>query len=145
MPAPTVEDSALYARPENAASYELESAGDHWLLTVRIDQDWLDQQDRSWPVILDPSLTVKAISLDCTYGGVLSETGWGACGSGGQKELLNYVHQVGPEAKSERARGLLRFDLSSIPSNAYITNTNVGVFAPQEVKSTELSQRGSVS
>lgn len=142
LPAPTVEDSSLYARPEDAARYELERTGDHWLLTVKIDQDWLDQQDRSWPVVLDPSLTVKAISLDCTYGGVLSETGWGACGSGGQKELLNYVHQVGPEAKSERARGLLRFDLSSIPSNAYITNTNVGVFAPQEVKSTELSRTG---
>jgi RHS repeat-associated protein len=142
LPTPTVEDSSLYARPEEAARYVLEPAGDDWLLTVKIDQEWLDQPNRSWPVVLDPSLTIKTVSLDCTYGGMLSQTGWGACAPSGQKELLNYVHQVGAEAKSEWARSLLRFDLSAVPAKAYVTKANVGVFAPAEVKSTELSRTG---
>lgn len=142
LPAPTVQDSALYARPEEAASYELEPAGDHWLLTVKINQEWLEQPGRIWPVVLDPSLTLKTISLDCTYGGMLSQTGWGACAPSGQKELLNYIHQVGAEAKSEWARSLLRFDLSAVPAKAYVTKANVGVFAPEEVKSTQLSRTG---
>jgi RHS repeat-associated protein len=142
LPVPTVEDSALYARPEDAASYELEPAGDHWLLTVKINHEWLEQSGRSWPVVLDPSLTLKTVSLDCTYGGMLSQTGWGACAPSGQKELLNYIHQVGAEAKSEWARSLLRFDLSAVPAKAYVTKANVGVFAPEEVKSTQLSRTG---
>jgi RHS repeat-associated protein len=142
LPAPTVEDSGLYARPEDAASYELEPAGGYWLLTVKIDHEWLEQPDRSWPVVLDPSLTIKTVSLDCTYGGMLSQTGWGACAPSGQKELLNYIHQVGAEAKSEWARSLLRFDLSAVPAKAYVTKANVGVFAPEEVKSTQLSRTG---
>jgi RHS repeat-associated protein len=142
LPAPTVQDSSLDARPEDAASYEMEPAGDHWLLTVKINHEWLEQPGRSWPVVLDPSLTLKTISLDCTYSGMLSQAGWGACAPTGQKELLNYIHQVGAEAKSEWARSLLRFDLSAVPAKAYITKANLGVFAPEEVKSTELSRTG---
>lgn len=142
LPAPTVQDSALAARPEDAASYELEPVGDHWLLTVKINHEWLEQPGRKWPVVLDPSLTIKTISLDCTYGGMSGQTGWGACAPSGQKELLNYVHQVGAEAKSEWARSLLRFDLSAVPAKAYVTKANIGVFAPEEVKSTELSRTG---
>lgn len=142
LPAPTVSDGTAEAAPVGAAHYELEPEGGGWRLTVAVDRDWLEQPGRSWPVTLDPTLTIKTVPLDCTYGGMLGQTGWGACGTGGQKELLNYVHQVGAEAKSEWARSLLRFDLSSIPSNVYITNTNVGVFAPQEVKSTDLSRTG---
>ena len=142
LPAPTVADSSPGAEPEAAAHYELESQGDGWILSVQIEPKWLEQPQRSWPITLDPSITVKTISLDCTYGGMLGQTGWGACGSGGQKELFNYIHQVGTEAKSEWARSLLRFNLSTIPTNAYITKANVGVFAPEEVKSTELWRTG---
>jgi RHS repeat-associated protein len=141
LPRPTVEDSSPTAGAANAASYELEPAGDHWLLTVAIDQEWLGQSDRSWPVTLDPSMTVKTVALDCNFGGTLSQAGWGTCTSASQPYLSNYRHQVGAEATSEWARSLLRFDVSTVPKNAYITKANIGLYA-EEVVSKELSSTG---
>jgi RHS repeat-associated protein len=125
LPAPVIEDSSPAATPSHAVHYELQAEeGNQWQLTVAVDPEWLSDPSRIFPAHIDPSMTVPAPELDCNIGGKKGESGWGLCGSGGRKELaLAYKPQL-ESAKDEWSRALLRFNLKSIPTDAYIASAN---------------------
>ena len=55
----------------NAAHYALESLGnDSWQLTLRADDDWMNDPNRAFPVVIDPTI-VKSCT---TYSGDISST-----------------------------------------------------------------------
>ena len=58
IPAPYMWDS------ENVFSdsvfYELEENDNGWVLTVCADESWLEDEERSYPVIIDPSVNIKS-------------------------------------------------------------------------------------
>jgi RHS repeat-associated protein len=129
LPAPTVSDSSERAVSTSAVHYELQAEGEGtWRLAVKLDPSWLSDPQRSFPAWIDPSVEVKKTpNMDCTYGGRDNERGWfGGCGAGGKKELLANYNATGKYWN----RSLLRFDLSSIPSNAYVGTATVGLNAP---------------
>jgi RHS repeat-associated protein len=143
LPAPVMSDSAPEPAVSHAVHYELgEEAEGHWSLTVEADRDWLSRPDRAWPVLIDPTLTVPTPSLDCTFGGAPGVKGLSSCGSAGQKSLLaRYIPSLTvpdpPLTTNDHwDRSALRFDVSSIPSTAYVASATVGLHAPSEAINT---------
>ncbi len=138
LPAPFMWDSATPAPAESSdvhseIHYELEPGSEGgWLLKVIADRDWLTSPTRVWPVYLDPSATVPSPSLDCYYGLYGTTTTYNGCGSGGAPRLRAQYMPATKEQTSERERSLLKFDTSSIPSNAHVSEATVGLFAPWE-------------
>ncbi len=136
LPAPFMYDSASppaeSSELQSEIHYELEpSSSDNWILKVVADPDWLSSSERVWPVYLDPTTTVPTPSLDCYYGLYGTSTTYSGCGSGGTPRLKAQYKPAGSEPQ-ERERSLLKFDTSSIPSNAYISEATVGLYAPWE-------------
>ena len=57
IPAPYMWDSEdVYS---DAVFYELEETDEGWVLTVCADEDWLEEEERVYPVIIDPSVEIK--------------------------------------------------------------------------------------
>lgn len=149
LPAPLLLDSTPEQPKVSAdAHYALEprSAGG-WELTVDANSDWMQRPDLTWPIHIDPSLTLESPSLDCTFGGTKtpgtpvgafeSSNGWGLCGTGGQKQLYNYYRRSG--STDEWARSLLRFDLKAlngIGKRPYILDAKVKLNAPSAATNT---------
>jgi len=134
LPTPVMSDSTS---PDPAVShairYELEPLGaEHWTVKVIADRDWLSSPQRTWPIRLDPSITVPNPSLDCAFGLYGTSTNLNACGSKGSPRLRGHYQPATAQQVQERERSVLKFDTSSIPSNTYIANATVGLFAPWE-------------
>jgi RHS repeat-associated protein len=121
LPAPFMTDSA----PEGPAlshdvHYELSPEGDgRWALAVIAGQDWLDSPERIWPVRIDPTLTLKTSTLECTYGGKAGSTTQGKCGTATKELPAAYLPQLN-SASDEWKRSILRYGLGSIPTSAYV-------------------------
>ena len=139
LPAPVVADSAKSSPSSAPVDYKLERIGQNqWQLSVEVDLNWLAQPERSWPVRIDPTITVPSPSLDCWFdvhqGESSPQTFW-ACGSGGTQKLYAKSRpQIG--ALTEQDRSALRFNLESIPANAYIAGATVGLYAPSAASNT---------
>jgi RHS repeat-associated protein len=130
LPAPTVSDSSPGTLPDShAVHYELQAEGEgSWRLSVAVDPAWLEGPQRSFPAWIDPSVEIKkSPSLDCTYGNGFSSS----CGFAGGRELFATYHPT-----SEWRRSLLRFDLGSIPKNAYVGTATVALHAQAAVVNT---------
>jgi RHS repeat-associated protein len=137
LPAPTVTDSAPEAVADfGAAEYQLEEGSDGgWLLTIVIDPEWLSAPDRSWPIEIDPTLTVESPSLDCTIGSSGAE-GWGECGVSGAQSLYAAYSQ----SESQALRSLLKFNVGTIPKSAYLTKALVKLNSPAVAENTAAVQ-----
>ena len=62
IPAPYMWDAEnVYS---DAVIYELEETNDGWILTVCADENWLEAEDRAYPVTIDPSYTRGSGSMD---------------------------------------------------------------------------------
>ncbi len=132
LPAPIMLDS----RPglpaiSDKIEYTLDDrAPGEWLLTIEANRGWIESPDRVWPIRLDPTLTVPTPSLDCNY--LLYDTSSLSvgCGSTGFDRLRAQFKPAYKEAVQERERSVLKFDTSSIPSGAIVSEATVGLFAP---------------
>jgi len=115
LPAPVVEDSATYGR---AFPYSARQTLTHdlsgWRLTQELDNDWLRDASRVWPVIMDPDVTLGP-NPDCWYQSGTSGTTQACLGTG-----LN----VGYNSNGLR-RAALRF---SIPNLIGATVTSARLF-----------------
>lgn len=57
IPAPYMWDAEN--RYSDAVYYQLEETVDGWILTVCADEDWLEEEDRAYPVTIDPSIEIN--------------------------------------------------------------------------------------
>ncbi|MGE5527051.1 MAG: DNRLRE domain-containing protein, partial [Methanosarcina sp.] len=134
LPAPVMFDSAPNPAESRAVSYRLEpthNAGE-WRLVVAADRGWLDDPDRVWPVVLDPTVTLSSPKLDCTIGAVKSELeagqpGWHSCGASGAQSLVAESFPQLNEAGDRWSRILLRFATEAIPTAATVTGATFGI------------------
>jgi RHS repeat-associated protein len=135
LPAPIMLDS----RPglpaiSDEIEYQLEEREpSEWLLTIEANREWIESPDRVMPIRLDPSLTIPTPSLDCDY--LLYNTTTAknvGCGSTGFDKLRAQYKPAYKEAAQERERSVFKFDTSSIPSGAIVSEATVGLFAPYE-------------
>ncbi len=130
LPAPVMSDSS---RPSptisHAVHYTLEPSGEgQWLLAIEANRDWLTEEGRSWPVTIDPTITVTGLAIeDCEIFSALSETN--SCASKGATRMAaRAVYHSG--SADEYTRSLLRFNTGVIPKNAYVVAARVGLYAP---------------
>jgi Disaggregatase related repeat len=135
LPAPIMLDSKPgLPAISDAIEYGLEERGpSEWLLTIEADREWIESPERVLPIRLDPTLTVPSPSLDCDY--LLYNTTSAknvGCGSTGFNKLRAQYEPAYKEAVQERERSVLKFDTSSIPSSAIVSEATVGLFAPYE-------------
>ena len=128
IPAPVMFDSADAPAPADAIGFSLEPGGDGWILTVSASAAWLSDPDRVWPVTIDPSVTVSSPELDCVLTSVDTVT---RCGSTGFTYLVAKANYVSSGA-DEYSRSVLRFNLSSISKDAYLTSATIGLNASKE-------------
>jgi RHS repeat-associated protein len=133
LPAPLISDSASPQEPSTSAvHYKLSpEAEGHWRLTVQADREWLEAPARQFPATIDPTLTVEKPSLDCSIASWAPTSSF--CGSGGYTKLGLWASYGTPDRYT---RSLLKFDLSSIPSTAYVSAATIKLYAPSEVKNT---------
>ncbi len=126
MPAPFMVDSAGAQAPSGAIHYSLEEGAEgSWRLAVEADSEWLQAEDRSWPVVIDPSVTIAPPALDCI---IATTSASEMCGTSGFSYLTakaNYPSS-GPDTY---ARTLMQFNLTSVPSTASITSALIGLYS----------------
>ena len=79
VPAPLVYDSAPASLP-GVGMYFIMQIGEHVQITTTIDSEWLMDENRTYPIMIDPTIDVTASTTYYTYKYV-SAYGWG--GSGG--------------------------------------------------------------
>lgn len=133
LPAPLISDSASPQQPSTSAvHYKLSpEAEGHWRLTVQADREWLEAPARQFPATIDPTLTVEKPSLDCSIASWAPTSSF--CGSGGYTQLGAWASYGTPDRYT---RSLLKFDLSPIPTSAYVTSATIKLYAPAEAKNT---------
>jgi RHS repeat-associated protein len=126
MPAPTMADAAEVVAPADAIHYGLEADGaGRWRLAVEADPQWLADPARSWPVAIDPSVTVSTPALDCV---IANTTETNMCGPSGWTYLL------GKGGTEGIGRSLLRFPLGTVPAHASINSATLGLYSQTEAK-----------
>src|SRR4029077_16540362 len=123
--------------------YELAPGADHgWLLTVNAETEWLAKPDLTWPIHLDPTMTLPSPELDCAIVATEGSEGSGLCGSKGQKQLYGRYRHVmfsNGTSKEEWARSLLRFNLSGLPgasAEPYISSATLHLHSPSAALNT---------
>ncbi len=137
LPAPVMSDSA---EPTPAISHAIHYAlgpevEGHWRLTVEADRDWLTKPDRSWPVRLDPTMTLGT-ELDCIIGGAKGQTGWIDCSAWGRKvDLVDYAPHL-TVAEDSWQRGLMYLDTSALPTNALVSSATFNMYSAEAALNT---------
>ncbi len=126
LPAPVMSDSA--SQISSDVNFGLESKGDgRWIVTVEADREWLEASNRSWPVTIDPTVTISSPELDCgIFNGPYAE--YNACGYTGWP-YLGVDAKYHSNGADEYARTLLKFNLASIPSTASVYAATIGLYS----------------
>jgi RHS repeat-associated protein len=133
LPAPVISDAASPQEPNsNAVAYKLDSTGEgHWRLTVEADREWLEAPARQFPAMIDPTLLIEKPTLDCVVMSWSPTTN--LCGSKGWSKIGGSAYYGSPD---RYARSFLKFDLSSIPSTAYVASATIKLYAPNASQNT---------
>lgn len=133
VPAPFMVDASDAVAPTGAVKYALSPHGPNgWRLSVEADPEWLNASDRSWPVEIDPSVTVPAPALDCF---ISTDSGSNPqCGTSGWSYLVAKAKYPTTGADSF-ARTLLRFNTSAIPKTASVASATIGLYSGKTASS----------
>ncbi|MGH2597261.1 MAG: DNRLRE domain-containing protein [Actinomycetota bacterium] len=129
VPPPVVQDASGVAGP---ATMAISSSAD--AITVSVDESWLQSPDRTFPVTIDPSITITGATQDCYIaGGTSQDTKF--C-----SPTRSSVLKVGYDSASAIPyRSLLLFNLSSIPSTSTVENAQLALHLSAATTSTATS------
>lgn len=116
FPLPVVADAADTHPRGDAASFELRVSGAVAELDVVVDAAWLHDPARSFPLLVDPTISLQP--LDETRTGFVTETGARSEDAivAGSLALIGFGSDV---------RGFAQFDTSAIPDDALITSVTL--------------------
>ena len=127
LESPTVFDSSergeVGARAERRASMDVTELGTGFALDLSVDQGWLDDPARVFPVYLDPTITIQKSTTETTEDATF-EFG---CATQVCAGSTGYRLPVGADASS-KWRAALQFDLGGIPAGATITTAQLQLF-----------------
>jgi RHS repeat-associated protein len=133
LPAPTVADSDPTRVPSlSAVSYELREEAGAWVLDVVVDPEWLAEEGRAWPVVIDPTVLTSTASYSCTLIQQYPYNYW--CGVNGNGWLLT------EKSSSVFARATLAFGLAGVPKDAWVESATLGLYAPEAAVNTPAIQ-----
>ena len=107
-----------------AASYKLEESDDGWLLSVTADAEWMNDASRTYPVLLDPTVTETAESSDDICASFVS-SGY-PDGTAGNDTAL-YIGNIGNTNRIVRSYFHIN-RLPSLPAGCEITKADFGLY-----------------
>lgn len=137
LPAPTVADAESLAPSPNQVSYQLAPReGGAWVLTVRVDPQWLGEAARSWPVRIDPTVTAGSPNLDCVIGGKSGQEGWIDCADWGRQNLLVGYNAELNQTEDSWYRSLMMLSTAEIPKGADVSAASLQLHAPEAAQNT---------
>jgi RHS repeat-associated protein len=137
LPAPTVSDATPgFSSSSQPVSYSLEEGSEpgRWTLAVEVDDAWLSDPARAWPVTIDPTVLPVSSTQDCSIGSLPAPGGWTTCGNlGSLEDVVAYSQK-----ENQPVRSFLKFAFQhgSIPTNAYISKAVVSLYSPSEAENT---------
>ncbi len=135
LPPPVMSDSN--GAESRAVHYELgpEREG-NWRLTVRADRAWLTDQQRSFPAVIDPTITTGP-PYGCVIGGHKGETGWIDCASWGRTTFLTGYTPKIKSSEDNWWRTLMNFETQSIPPTAEVSSATFHIRSTETAQNTE--------
>ena len=122
LEAPVVVDSAGDdGGTSNPASMEVTEVDSTFLIDLSLDQQWLDDPERAFPVMLDPTIETIQEPEDETEDASFA---WdcSTCERNSMQRLL-----IGGDGTRSKWRPALRFDLASLPDYAQISDSSLKV------------------
>ena len=121
IPAPYMWDAEnVYS---DAVIYELEETDDGWVLTVYADEDWLEDEERSYPVTIDPSFTRTNNNLDFT---TAVEVGTPSTSNAQSRPACVGFASCGYSTEHHLMEGYIRYtSLPRIPKGSIITEAKL--------------------
>ena len=129
IPAPYMWDSEdVYS---DAVFYELEETDEGWVLTVCADEDWLEEEERVYPVIIDPSVEIENDNMLFT---TAVETGTPTSTSGFGRP--GYT-TIGLHERYGQFEGYIKItELPYIPAGCFVTEAKLspGAFGNYKIK-----------
>ncbi|MFI7068567.1 DNRLRE domain-containing protein [Kribbella sp. NPDC050124] len=125
IPAPNMYDSSAQNRLgqpgySDKITQTISQQGGKTLLTLKPDQSWLAAKERVWPIVVDPTIVVvpdPAAAQDTSISEQNSGTNYGSIPT-----ML-----AGDDLSHNTWRGLLKFDLSMIPTTTTIRSADLNV------------------
>lgn len=120
--APFMLDAARHFAPKGAARYELrEAAGGVYRLALVLDERWLHASERRFPVTVDPTITATGATqtTDASLLESVPDQGYGA-----SEGIFVGEYDAYPGYDN---RGVLRFDLGAVPSDAKVLQAKLGL------------------
>lgn len=142
LPAPVMYDSSSVPTASDDVHYTLSprTEAGTWTLSVEADRSWLEQPERAWPVVIDPSILKGGTVAGCSLASGAYETS-NYCSSSGWPTLSAWAkYQWYATGKEQYQRALINFDLNSIPTDAYVSAATLGLYAPSEAVETSGAQ-----
>lgn len=119
--APFMYDAGRAFAPKRAARYALrKTAGGH-RVTLALDEKWLGDSKRRWPVTVDPTVTATG-ATQTTDASLLESVPDSGYGTSDGIFLGEYDAYPGYDN-----RAALRFDLSDVPADARVLHAKVGL------------------
>lgn len=129
-----IDSATPQAEMTGAVTYTLDAAESGWTLTMTPDLPWLTDPSRVYPVRIDPTLTT-GVTRDCWI--IKSNLEGAGCG-----DVATHI-RTGRKNADDVYRGLLKFDVSSIPATATVNAATVSLFlAASQSYSNEISSYG---
>jgi hypothetical protein len=122
MPAGVMIDAAAAPAQSSHVTYSLAPSGSAWTLAVTPDYSWLSAPERVYPVGIDPTLTNQPVSRDCWMNQSSPTTYY--CGNPSSFIRVGRADT----STSSRKRGLLDFDVSTIPSSALVRDATISLY-----------------
>ncbi len=125
IPAPNMYDSSTQNRLgqpgySDKITQTISQRGGKTLLTLKPDQTWLKAKERVYPILIDPTIVVvpdPAAAQDTSISEANATSTYGT----------NPTVLVGDDLSHNTWRGLLKFDLSMIPSTTTIRSADLNV------------------
>lgn len=117
IPAPVFYDENDHSNDGTSSvqgGFVIDLTNNGWLVSTLVPVDWLKSPNRSYPVVLDPSVTIAG-----------TEGGW--------MSVVTLVNNssfvfIGVCCGNQEHRAWLKFNTTSIPDNACVTNVELQVY-----------------
>jgi RHS repeat-associated protein len=111
--------------PLNKASMKVKEIGKGFVVDVRLDEKWLHDPKRQFPVMLDPTITIQP-GVEDTWWRLHCTFPYPSCyGAEGHDTLW-----IGTQDAGETFRSGLLFDLSAVPAGATVLDAQMEIYWP---------------
>ena len=115
LPAPFAIDSAKQIAPVDSVYYTLTGSGKKYTLTITADSEWMNSEERAYPITIDPTVSKAAGNAEATSIGSAYPASSGY--------LINYPYLI--TTTSGTAAYYRITELPTIPDAVYFTNASL--------------------